>query len=72
VLVAPAGVQLMIGEIPVLGALLWGAVQAICQAYLFTATVVVYFDMRCRNEAFDLEHLAQMVEGRERTVAPIR
>ena len=72
VLVAPAGVQLVIGEIPVLGALLWGAVQAICQAYLFTATVVVYFDMRCRNEAFDLEHLAQMVEGRERTVAPIR
>jgi hypothetical protein len=72
VLVAPAGVQLMIGEIPVLGALLWGAVQAICQAYLFTATVVVYFDMRCRNEAFDLEHLAQMVEGREPSVAPIR
>lgn len=73
VLVAPAGVQLIIGEIPpVLGALLWGAVQAICQAYLFTATVVIYFDMRCRNESFDLEHLAQMVEGREPSVAPIR
>jgi hypothetical protein len=72
VLVAPAGVQLMFGNLPVLGALLWGAVQAICQAYVFTAAVVVYFDTRCRTESFDLEHLAQMVEGQQSGPAPIR
>ena len=32
VLVAPAGVQFIAGEIPVLGALLWGGGQAACQA----------------------------------------
>jgi hypothetical protein len=25
--------------------------------------VVLYFDLRCRKENFDLEHLAQLVEG---------
>ena len=72
VLVVPAGVQLMVGEIPVVGALIWGAVQAVCQAYLFATAVVVYFDMRCRTESFDLEHLAQMVERRQPSAAPIR
>jgi hypothetical protein len=71
-LIAPTGVQFMMGAIPVVGALVWGGVQALCQAYLYTTTVVAYFDIRCRLESFDLEHLAQLVEGREPNAAPIR
>jgi hypothetical protein len=61
--IVPAGVQLMVGSIPVLGAVAWGLVQALAQAYLYTTTVIAYFDVRCRLESFDLEHLAQLVEG---------
>jgi hypothetical protein len=71
-LVAPTGVQFMVGAVPVVGAVVWGGVQALCQAYLYTTTVVAYFDIRCRLESFDLEHLAQLVEGREPSAAPIR
>jgi hypothetical protein len=59
------GVQLMVGVIPVLGTLLWGAVQAVGYAYMFATSVVLYFDIRCRRESFDLEVLARMVEGQE-------
>lgn len=72
VLIAPAGIQFLVGEIPVVGVIIWAAVQAACQAYLFATAVVVYFDIRCRTESFDLEHLAQMVEGRVPSAAPIR
>jgi hypothetical protein len=72
VLIAPAGAQFLVGEIPIAGAIIWGAVQAACQAYLFATAVVVYFDIRCRTESFDLEHLAQMVEGRSPSAVPIR
>ena len=71
VAIIPAGTQFIVGALPVLGALIWGVVQALCQAYLFAAAVVVYFDMRCRLESFDLEHLAQMVERTEpRAIGP--
>lgn len=72
VLIAPTGVQFLVGEIPIVGAVVWGVVQAVCQAYLFATAVVVYFDIRCRTESFDLEHLAQMVEGRAPSAVPIR
>ncbi len=62
-LILPTGVQFMVGAIPVVGAVVWGIVQALCQAYLYTTTIVAYFDVRCRVESFDLEHLAQLVEG---------
>jgi hypothetical protein len=66
-----AGVQMMVGLIPMFGALIWGAVQAIGYAFMFATSVVLYFDIRCRKEAFDLEHLAQLVEGQEPSaVAP--
>lgn len=32
--------------------------------FLTATNVVFYFDVRCRKEAFDLEHLAQLVEQR--------
>jgi len=69
VMIAPLGTQFMVGAIPIAGSLIWGAVQGLCQAYLFATAVVVYFDIRCRIESFDLEHLAQMVEGTEPNAA---
>ena len=33
--------------------------------------VLLYFDIRCRKEAFDLEHLSQLVAGSEAPPAPI-
>ena len=72
ILIVPMGVQFMVGTVPIVGAVVWGGVQALCQAYLYTTTVVAYFDVRCRIESFDLEHLAQLVEGSNPTAAPIR
>ncbi len=73
ILMLPTGVQFMVGSLPVLGAVVWGAVQALCQAYLYTTTVVAYFDVRCRIESFDLEHLAQLVEANAPgPAAPVR
>jgi hypothetical protein len=65
VAVPAVGVQFLVGVLPFLGALLSGAVQAVGYAYMFATTVVLYFDIRCRRESFDLEYLARMVEGRE-------
>ena len=58
----------------------WPSVNAIAStligivtyAFLYAVNVVFYFDVRCRREAFDLEHLAQLVEqrGGAPTVAP--
>jgi len=39
-------------------------VGMITYAFLYAVIVVFYFDVRCRREAFDLEHLAQLVEQR--------
>jgi hypothetical protein len=50
----------------------WPSVNAIAStivgivtyAFLYAVNVVFYFDVRCRREAFDLEHLARLVEQR--------
>jgi hypothetical protein len=68
--IVPAGAQFMVGALPVVGAIIWGGVQALCQAYLYATTVVAYFDIRCRLESFDLEHLAQLVEGSAPSAGP--
>jgi hypothetical protein len=59
-----AAVGLVLAPIPVLGVLGNAVVQAVMSAYMPAAFVVLYFDIRCRKEAFDLEHLTQVVEGR--------
>ena len=59
-----AAVGLVLAPIPVLGVVGSALVQAVMSAYMPAAFVVLYFDIRCRKEAFDLEHLAQVVEGR--------
>ena len=61
-----------------IGVRAWPLVQAaapgivgICTAPFFAAIIVVfYFDVRCRREAFDLEHLAQLVEQRDAAPLP--
>ena len=50
-------------SIPLLSTVVSSIVQAVYTAYLSAAFVVLYFDIRCRKEAFDLEHLAGLVEA---------
>jgi hypothetical protein len=40
-----------------------GVTASVVSAFASTALVVLYFDIRCRKEAFDLEHLARLVES---------
>ena len=68
VMVVPTGMQFVVGSIPIFGAVVLGLANALAQAYLFTTAVVAYFDVRCRLESFDLEHLAQLVEGNASSV----
>jgi hypothetical protein len=58
-----AGVDLVAGFIPVVGSIVAGIVQGAANAFGTAALVVLYFDIRCRKEAFDLEHLARQVES---------
>jgi hypothetical protein len=48
--------------VPLLGPLASGLAQAVAVAYSSVVLVLLYFDIRCRKEAFDLEHLARLVE----------
>jgi hypothetical protein len=48
---------------PWVGALMQGASQAITGAFTAAAMIVFYFDVRCRKEAFDVEHLARLVQA---------
>lgn len=57
------GAQLALGFIPLVGPVASGLVSAVTGAYMSAVLVVLYFDVRCRKEAFDLEHLARAVEG---------
>lgn len=49
---------------PVIETIASTAVTIVTYAFLYAVNVVFYFDVRCRREAFDLEHLAQLVEQR--------
>jgi hypothetical protein len=46
---------------PLLTGLAGGLAQAAASAFTAAVGVVLYFDVRCRHEAFDLEHLARLV-----------
>lgn len=59
--VVGAGVSAVLGSIPLLGPLLTGCVQSITTAYTSIALVVLYVDLRCRHEDFDLQLLASQV-----------
>ena len=47
--------------VPVVGPVADGLAQSIGVAYSSVVLVLLYFDIRCRKEAFDLDHLAQVL-----------
>jgi hypothetical protein len=48
---------------PWVGALANGIGSSVTGAFTGAAAIVFYFDIRCRKEAFDVTHLAQLVES---------
>ncbi|MCG8591596.1 MAG: hypothetical protein MJE66_20050 [Proteobacteria bacterium] len=59
--------QFLFLVLPMGGLIGMAAAQAIGFAYYSAVTVVLYFDLRSRQEAFDLEHLAALVEAEDAT-----
>jgi hypothetical protein len=57
------GAQMMIGFVPYLGVAIWAGFQAVGFAFTTSVAVVLYFDLRCRAENYDLELLAEQVEA---------
>jgi len=58
------GVLGLIGAIsPWIGALMQGLASAVAGAFTGAVFIVFYFDLRCRKEAFDVEHLARLVQA---------
>jgi hypothetical protein len=57
------GAQMMINFVPYVGVLIWGIFQAVGFAFTSAVAVVLYFDLRCRAENYDLELLAEQVEA---------
>ncbi len=57
------GAQMMIGFVPYVGVLIWAGFQALGFAFTTSVAVVLYFDLRCRAENYDLELLAEQVEA---------
>jgi hypothetical protein len=62
--VVDGGATWALGSLPWIQAVVSAFIQAAGVAYLYAVDVVFYFDIRCRKEAFDLEHLARLVEQR--------
>ena len=56
-----AGVQTVLGAVPILGPALSGVVQSVSTAYAEITLVVLYVELRCRVEDFDLQRLANEV-----------
>ncbi len=63
--VVGGAIALVVGHVPLLGPIGEGVARAAGVAYTSAVAVVLYFDVRCRKEAFDLEHLARLVAGPE-------
>jgi len=57
------GLALPVAAVPMLQTAVSGFVQAVTTTYGAIVTVLFYFDVRCRKEAFDLDHLARLVAG---------
>jgi uncharacterized protein (DUF697 family) len=62
--------QLALHYIPLVGPVASGLTEAVTTAYTSAVLVVLYFDIRCRKEAFDLEHLARLVAAGAEPIAP--
>jgi hypothetical protein len=59
-----SGVNFALGWIPVAGAVATALAESAGFSFTSAIAVLLYFDIRCRKEAFDLEHLSRLVEGR--------
>jgi hypothetical protein len=68
--VVSGALHLVSAQIPYASFVIDSLVQAVLTAYLSAALVVLYFDIRCRKEAFDLEHLAGRVGDAQPRTAP--
>ncbi len=55
------GVALVAGAVPVIGPLADAVVRSLALAYGSAVTVLLYFDIRCRKEGFDVEHLSRLL-----------
>jgi hypothetical protein len=66
------GLGLAFTLMPSLAPLASGIAQSVAVAYLTAVSVVLYFDIRCRKEAFDLEHLAAQVDAGASVAPPAR
>jgi hypothetical protein len=64
--------QILLSGVPVVRGVANALVQSVGLAFYTAVGVVLYFDLRCRKENFDLEHLAQLVESGSPTATPIR
>jgi hypothetical protein len=58
---ASGALSIAFSFIPIVGPVLNGVVQAITSAYLSAVVIVLYVDLRCRHEDFDLQLLAQQI-----------
>lgn len=68
--VLSSAAQFGLGYVPVVGSLVSMLVRAAGTAFGTTFSVLLYFDVRCRKEAFDVEHLAQLVEQQAQSPSP--
>src|SRR2546427_11076920 len=59
--VVGGAIALVVGHVPLLGPIGEGVARAAGVAYTSAVAAVLYFDVRCRKEACDLEHLARLV-----------
>jgi hypothetical protein len=57
------GMQTLFAFIPLVGAVATGLLQAVTATYMAALIVVLYVDLRCRHEDFDLQVLAREVAG---------
>jgi len=60
------------GVVPYAGPIASGLASAIGNAFIAAVTVVLYFDIRCRKEAFEIEHLAGLVRADAAPPQPAR
>ncbi len=61
--VLSGGFQFVFAFIPFVGSALTGAVNALAFTFTSSVSVLIYFDLRCRHEDFDLQVLAEQVGG---------
>lgn len=69
--VLSTGVEITLISVPVIYPVASAVVQAAGFAFYSAVGVLLYFDIRCRKEAFDLEHLSRIVEERSGRPSPV-